>query len=275
MSGTSVFQPKSVILNSKYRQSYEGNSDVTYQLIQPIHAVQRARISEFTTVYLANLVREDQASLKFNLYTDVGALDYSYDISLDSLTENYYETITEVVTDIQAIMDALFVDTGGNKFSVLYKPTITYNTTKRNITVSWLGLNTYTTEIISDNSTFWYKLGFPNGVTEKARIHEAPSYPSVLPLNELYIEIGGMTSENTLLRTENSSYHNNTKIAQVVTFADTRLGDLYSFVGRTVPEYPLIPNESVQNIRVRLLDSTGNVVPNLKADYRLTLDFMY
>lgn len=267
MSGVSQQQPITIILNSKYKRSTETVGDVTYQLQVPIHGAQRARIHQMSLVYLAHLVRTEQAQLDFTI--NAGSA-FNYSISLASMTDKYYDDIADVVADINAIMAATFVDGSGPYNSALL-PTFAYVPSTRSITVTCSSPFL----VRSANNNFWYKLGWSNGTYAPATLVTSPSWPSVIPLQELYIEIDGMLNDSALIVTDSTSYHNNPAIAEVVTMSNTRLGDLYSHQFPTVPTYPLICQPSISNIRVRLMDSTGQVITSLDSDYRMSLSFSY
>lgn len=267
MSGITLEQPASLILNSKYKPTGASVGDVTYALQRPITGANRARIHQLSLVYLAHLVREEQASLTFTI--NDGTV-YSYDVSLSSLTDKYYEDVTDLVADINSVLAALFVD-GSGQYATALLPTLSYSTATRRIIVSC----SQPLSIIATNTTFWFKLGWANGTYAEATSLTAPSWPSVIPLQEIYIELSGFLNDSALIQTSDSSYHGNTSIAEVVTLSNTRLGDLYSHQFATLPAYPLICNNQITNIRVRLLDSTGAVITSLESDYRMTLSFSY
>jgi hypothetical protein len=267
MSGVSLQQPISVILNSKYRKSYESIGDITFQLQRPISGAQRARLHQFATVYLAHLVRSEQAKLDFTI--DDGTV-YTYSVSLASLTDKYYDDIDDVVADINAIMAALFVD-GSGQYATALKPTFAFSNSIRRITVACAS----PLSVVSANDNFWFKLGWANGTYAGGVSLTGPSWPSVVPLQEIYVEVDGMMNDTALLQTDSDAYHENTRIAEIVTLSNTRLGDLYSHQFPTVPTYPLICQPNIANIRVRLMDSTGQVITSLESDYRLTLSFSY
>lgn len=262
MSGITPSQPQNIILNSKHKRSGENNGDVLYELQTPIQGAQRARLHDYSTVYLINLIRPEQASLTFDIS------GFSYNVSLTSLTSNYYTDIADVVTDIQGVIDGLFVDSSG-QYHTAIKPTLAYAAPTRS--VSFSGSSAIT--INASNSTFWFKLGWPNGTYGPALSLTAPSYPNVIPVTEVYIELQGFLNTGALIRTSDSSYHGNPNIADIVTF-DCGLGDVFSTHFATIPEYPLQVNNTVGQIRVRLLDSTGAVITNMP-DYRIVISFDY
>lgn len=63
-------QPQQVILNSKYKQSWETIDNITYNFEMPINNPVGARLTSFSTIYLAHLIQYEQAYLTFTIRTD-------------------------------------------------------------------------------------------------------------------------------------------------------------------------------------------------------------
>lgn len=277
MSGVSLNRPQRLILNSKYRNSNEQVSNVTYNLITPIEGATGARIHNISLIYLIPLINDTQAELNWSL--DVSGNSWNYTTDLDGLTNNYYDNLSKLLEDLNSLVQAPFTDASGSgtQFSEDYKPELLFDSETKQIIFQMVTTisEAHVLTIDSNNNNFWFKLGFPNGTyTTTNNVLYSPSYPSIIPLNELYLEIDGLKSVTTLLQTSNTAYHNNPNITDVITFSNTAQGDLFQYFSPTIPEYGLETQNFFQTLRVRLLNSIGQEI-NLKSDYKLTIEFKY
>lgn len=271
MSGTN--QPQQVILNSKYKQSYETIDNITYSFETPIHNAVSARLTSFSTIYLVRLISPEQASLNFSVRTDT--LEHDYNIDLTNLTNNYYNSLTELLDDLNNKLTAEFTSADpSNNFYTELKPTLSFNSKTLKILFNANQSTIPTTvKINSNDSNIWFKLGFINGIYDFQSQLISPSSPSIIPLNELYIEIDGLINETGRLLNYNTPT-NNPKVVEVVTFTNVSIGDVFFYRSSNIPEYPLKTNSAISNMNIRLLNSLGQPV-RLQSDYRLQLDFLY
>jgi len=267
----SPHQPQQVILNSKFRNASEQINNVTYNIQMPIQSAVGARITSFSTIYLAKLIQPNQALLNFSVRTD--SLEFDYSISLSSLTENYYHTQKDLFEDINNILISLFVDASG-QYNIDLLPVLTFDTKTYKSSFTANTTQATSVKIDSNNNNFWFKLGWINGIYDFTASLKSPSPPSVIPINELYIQIDGILNESAVINTLNNNPANDPRIAEIITFNNVSLGDVFSYRGNHVPEYPLHPSSSISNINIKLLNSIGQPI-NLDSDYRMVIDFIY
>jgi hypothetical protein len=269
MSGITQHQPSMLVLNSKYKGT-QPIYDITYTLQQPIHNAEKCRLDHMSLVYMLNLVHQNQAQLDFSIETGPDTT-HTYSVSLSSLVNNYYNSISEVVTDINDVFANVFKDSEG-VYATELKPTMYFHS-KTNKNLITMSNPVYKMRIISNNQNFWYKLGFPNNSYVPSSSMSSPSFPSVIPLNEMYIVIDQVYNANSLLDTTRP-YHNQPAITEIVTFNDCQNGDLFVYRPPAEPTFPLLTEQYIRNVRVRLMDSIGNPVL-LNSDYKIILRFAY
>lgn len=269
---TSPSQPQQVILNSKYKSSNEPIHNVTYNFATPIQNAIGARITSFSTIYLAKLIQYEQAFLTFSVRTDT--VSYDYNIDLAGISENYYSSQKDLFDDINAVLTAVFTSaTPGDKFYTGMKPTLVFD--KRKLRTVFTANSSYLTSVLinSTNENIWFKLGYPNGTYNWAASIQSPNPPSVIPLNELYIQIDGMINETGILNNVNNPTNNPTT-CEIITMNNVSLGDVFLYRPSNIPEYPLKPNTYISALNIKLLNSLGQPA-RLDADYRIQIDFIY
>ena len=268
----SPHQPQQVILNSKFRSPSESINNVSYNLVTPIQSSVGGRISSFSTIYLAKLIQPNQALLNFSVRTD--SLEFDYSISLSSLTENYYHTQKDLFEDINNILISLFTENSG-QYNIDLLPVLTFDTKTYKSSFTANTTQATSVKIDSNNNNFWFKLGWTNGIYDFAASLKSPSPPSVIPINEMYIQIDGILNESATIKTiYNNNPANDPRIAEIITFNNVSLGDIFVYRGNNIPEYPLHPSNTIGALNIKLLNSIGQPI-NLDSDYRMVIDFIY
>lgn len=270
-------QPQQIILNSKFRASNEEVNSVQYNLTTPIHDAVGCRITSFSTVYLIKLIQPSQALLQFDISTNADL--FTYNISLSSIQNNYYQTLNELLVDLNAILDTSFNDPNTtSQFYTGIKPTIVFDSKKLKIQfVANQSQVTTFVSINSNNNNLWFKLGFPNAIYSLTQTQLSPQSPSIIPLNEIYVLIDGLINETATIKLNNnvdSGAVNNQKIAEIITFNNVSLGDIFYWRGNNVPEYPLRTSPCITSFNIKLINSLGEPV-QLDSNYRIQLDFIY
>ena len=260
-------QPFQLILNSKFARYNNGN--YIFDLLTPIMEPSKARISEFTTIYLINLIQESQANLKFDIKNSTDT--YNYNISLDSLTQIYYNSITDLLTDLNNILNEYFDGSTPEKAQLL-KPELIVDIRKNKINFN-AALNSQV-QILSDFNNFWYKLGFNDGVYIFSGSIVSPSYPSIIPLAEVYIKLDGMVNESALIKSDKYITTNDSATVSIITFHNVKIGDLFYYRSGILPAYPLKFSSLKNSFSITLLNSIGNPV-KINSDFRITIDFLY
>lgn len=169
----------------------------------------------------------------------------------------------------------MFVDTTADtKFWTDLKPTLSFDDKKFRTIFTANQTSTPTSiYITSTNTNLWFKLGFPNGEYTWQAQHTSVNPPSIIPLNEIYIQIDGLMNETgKLLNIDNPT--NNPKTVEVITFNNVSLGDIFIWRPSNIPEYPLKTAPYINRMNIKLLNSLGQPA-RLDADYRLQIDFIY
>jgi hypothetical protein len=239
----------------------------------PINNAVGARLTSFSTIYLTKLISPSQAYLTFSIRTDV--LEHEYNIDLTGLADNYYTSLNSLIDDLNQVFTSLFISTDTtDKFYTALKPTISFNEKTFKLLVQSNQTTVATTiKINSNTSNLWFKLGFPNGIYDFEAQQLSPRPPTIIPLNEIYVEIDGLMNETGRIRNVNNPTNNPT-LVEVITMNNVSLGDVYTYRSSNIPEYPLHPNPYINSFNIRLLDSLGNPA-RLDADYRIQIDFIY
>lgn len=266
MSNTRPFQ---LILNSKFATKNSDGSYIFY-LESPILNGYRARISDFSCIYMINLISPKQAFLNFQILVNPDT-EYQYNLDLSTLTENYYSSLTDLLTDLNSLLTSYFDDSSPEK-SPSIKPVLGFDTKKNKILFTAGG--TSQVSIQSNNLNFWYKLGFPNGEYDYSSQISGTSYPSIIPLAEMYIKMNNIINDNCIIKSDNYAPTNSSNVVSIVTFHQVKLGDLFYYRMPTIPGFPLKLNDGSNTFHITLLNSIGQTV-NINSDFRLTIDFMY
>ncbi|MCB9097725.1 MAG: hypothetical protein H6630_08960 [Arcobacter sp.] len=262
-------RPFQLVLNSKFATKNSDQS-YTFDLQNTILEGHRARISEFSCIYMVNLIQQHQAALNFSVFVS-SEIEHQYLIDLSSLTDNYYNNITDLITDLNTILTNFFDDSIPSKSSS-YKPVISFDT-KKNKIVFTAGTTTQVS-IQSSNSNFWYKLGFPNGNYDYNAVINSVSYPSIIPIAEMYIKMNNVINENAIIKSDLYAPTNSSNVVGIITFHQVKLGDLFYYRMPTIPAWPIKLNNNSGSFHLTLLNSIGQPV-NINSDFRITIDFMY
>jgi len=271
---SSPSQPQQVILNSKFKDPSDEIHDVTYNFTTPIHNAIGARITAFSTIYLAKLIQPGQARLKFAIRTNTET--FEYDIDITPLSNVYYHTQKDLFDKLNVYFaNVIFTSTDTtSQYRTTLTPVFSFDPERLQTNMMIINQNAQIL-ITSDNSTFWFKLGYPNGEYPLSFSNNSPNPPSVIPLNELYIQIDGLLNETATVNTPyNNNPANNPTTAEIITFNQISLGDIFLYRGNTIPEYPLKPGAYINSLNIRLLNSIGQPAL-LESNYRLVIDLIY
>jgi|AntAceMinimDraft_17_1070374.scaffolds.fasta_scaffold06983_5 hypothetical protein len=271
---TSPAQPQKIILNSKFKNNNETIDNITYNFETSINNAIGARVSSFSTVYLAKLIQQGQGSLKFAIRTNTET--FEYDIDITPLSNVYYHTQKDLFDKLNVYFEnAIFTDTDpASQYRTTLLPIFNFDQDKLRTYMTIVNQNAQIL-ITSDNSTFWFKLGYPNGEYPLSFSNYSPNPPSVIPLNELYIQIDGLINESAIVRTiNNNNPANSSSTCEIITFNNVSLGDIFLYRGNTIPEYPLNVAPYINSLNIRLLNSIGQPA-TLESDYRLVIDLIY